>query len=304
MHPRLSRWAAKGVLALAPVLPAHAMSLSAPDQGRLLLTGGVSALDGAGGGGLSTWALINGYGSRDSYGLQARHTTFITQDYRLTSPGLSFNLANRVELSYARLRLDETGGALEGARIDLDSFGVKVRVFGDAILDQDSPWPQLSVGVQHKRNQGIQGLGAIDDPTDVGARRKQDTDFYLAASKLLLDRSLLLNGTVRFTRANQYGLAGFGGDRGDSHEAQFEGSLAYLLRRDLALGVELRTKPRNLSVDREREAYSVYAAWAPSKHASVTLAYADVGPILSGTAASPLNRKDQRGIYLSFQVGY
>lgn len=304
MNARMTRWMVTGLLASAPLFQAHAMSLSAPDQGRLLLTGGVSALDGAGGGGLSTWALINGYGSRDSYGVQARHTTFITQDYRLTSPGLSVNLANRVELSYARLRLDETGGALEGARIELDSFGLKVRVLGDAILDQDSVWPQISVGLQHKRNLGIQGLGALDDPRDVGAKRQQDTDVYLAASKLLLDRSLLLNGTVRFTRANQYGLAGFGGDRGDSHEPHFEGSVAYLLRRDLAVGVEVRSKPRNLAVDRERHAHSLFAAWAPSKHASVTLAYADVGPILSGTTASPLNRKDQQGVYLSFQLGY
>ncbi|MBL0718504.1 DUF3034 family protein [Piscinibacter sp. Jin2] len=291
-----------GCLALGAALPAAAFT--PPDQGRLLLTGGVSALDGAAGGGLSTWALIGGYGTRDSYSVQARHTSLFTQDYRLSSPGLSVSFGNRVELSYARLRLDENGGALEGARIELDSVGVKLRVFGDAILDQDKPWPQISVGLQHKRNRGIQGLGALDDARDIGARRNSDTDLYVAASKLLLDKSLLLNGTVRFTRANQYGLAGFGGDLGDSHKPEFEGAVAWLLRRDLAVGAEYRTKPRNLGVDREDSAYSLFAAWAPNKHTSVTLAYADVGPILSGTAASPLNQRDQRGVYLSFQLGY
>ena len=33
------------------------------DQGKLLATGGVSQVEGAGGGGLGAWALISGYGS-------------------------------------------------------------------------------------------------------------------------------------------------------------------------------------------------------------------------------------------------
>ena len=291
---------------LVLIAPSKAAAFTAPDRGRLLLTGGVSALDGAGGGGLSTWALIGGLGTRDSFGIQARHTTFMTRDYRLTSPGVSLGLFNRLEWSYARLRLDETGGALEGARIEMDSHGLKLRLFGDAVLDQDQPWPQVSVGIQHKRNRGIQGLegAGLRKATDVGARRNSDVEYYIAASKLLLARSVLLNGTVRFTRANQFGLAGFGGELGDSREAQFEGSIAWLLRRDLAVGVEFRSKPRNLALDREDDAHSLFAAWAPTKHASVTLAYANVGPIVSGNATTPLNRSDQRGVYLSFQLGY
>ena len=37
-----------------------------PDMGKLTATGGVSQLEGAGGGGLTPWALITGYGTRDS----------------------------------------------------------------------------------------------------------------------------------------------------------------------------------------------------------------------------------------------
>lgn len=291
---------------LALMLPGAASAFTAPDRGRLALTGGVSALDGAGGGGLSTWALIGGLGSRDSIGVQLRHTTFMSRDYRLTSPGLSVGLFNRLEASVARLRLDETGGALEGSRIEMDSYGLKLRVFGDAILDQDQPWPQVSVGLQHKRNRGIEGLEAagLRKTTDIGAKRNRDTEYYVAASKLFLKQSLLVNGTVRFTRANQFGLAGFGGEREDSHEAQFEGSVAWLLRRDLAVGVEYRSKPRNLNLDREDDAHSAYVAWQPNKHISATLAYVNVGPIVSGNAAMPLNGNDQRGIYLSLQLGY
>lgn len=38
------------------------------ESGKLLATGGVSQVEGAGGGGLSTWALITGYGTRDAVG--------------------------------------------------------------------------------------------------------------------------------------------------------------------------------------------------------------------------------------------
>ena len=34
------------------------------DGGKLLATGGVSQVEGAGGGGLANWALITGYGTR------------------------------------------------------------------------------------------------------------------------------------------------------------------------------------------------------------------------------------------------
>ena len=54
--------------ARAPLFLALAM-LSAPafagDGGKLLLTGGVSQLEGAAGGGITPWAVIGGYGTRD-----------------------------------------------------------------------------------------------------------------------------------------------------------------------------------------------------------------------------------------------
>ena len=47
-------------------LGAGAALAAGPDQGKLLATGGVSQVEGAGGGGLVPWALITGYGSVDS----------------------------------------------------------------------------------------------------------------------------------------------------------------------------------------------------------------------------------------------
>lgn len=70
-----------GILALAALGAAPAVmaqSVSGPDMGKLLATGGVSELEGAGGGGLTPWALISGYGTRDSYGANLHATTVNT----------------------------------------------------------------------------------------------------------------------------------------------------------------------------------------------------------------------------------
>jgi hypothetical protein len=56
---------------------------------------------------------------------------------------------------------------------------------------------------------------------------------------------------VRYTNANQTGLLGFGGDANDDREAQFEGSVGWLLSRNLVVGAEYRTKPDNLSSRRK-----------------------------------------------------
>jgi hypothetical protein len=146
------------------------------------------------------------------------------------------------------------------------------------------------MGLQHKQNDQAGVLAFI------GARDDSGTDVYLSATKLLLAQSLLLNGTVRFTKANQFGILGFGGDRNDDHEAMFEGSVAYLLNRNLALGAEYRQKPDNLGIATEDDAWDVFLAWAPTKTVSVTVAYVDLGNIVIAD--------HQRGVYASLQVGF
>ena len=111
-----------------------------------------------------------------------------------------------------------------------------------------------------------------------------------------LAESLLVSGAVRFTDANQTGLLGFGGDRNDDIEPQFEGSVGYLLNRNLVVGAEYRTKPDNLGFAKEDDWFDVYAAWALNKHLSVTAAWVDLGSIATF--------RDQRGVYLSLQAGF
>lgn len=167
---------------------------------------------------------------------------------------------------------------------------MKVRLTGDAVYDQDSRMPQIAIGAQHKSND----QGAII--AAVGGRDDQGTDFYIAASKLFLAESVLVSGAVRWTKANQTGLLGFGGDANDDHQAQFEGSVGWLLRRNLVVGAEYRTKPDNRSFAGEDDWFDIYAAWAINKHLSVTAAWADLGSIATF--------EDQRGVYLSIQAGF
>lgn len=263
--------------------------------GKLLLTGGVTQLEGAAGGGLTPWAVIGGYGSRDQIGANAFYTRVNVGDYHLDDVGVLIGFYDRVELSYAQQRFDteQVGAALglgEGFTFKQDVFGVKVRVAGDAVLDSDSPMPQIAVGLQYKKN----NQGAVLD--FIGAKDDSGIDLYVSATKLFLAQGLLLNGTVRLTKANQIGILGFGGDKNDGYKPQFEFSAAYLLTRKLAIGAEYRMKPDNLGIAREDDWFDVFVAYAPTRKVSVTVAYADLGNIVI--------KDKQRGLYASLQVGF
>jgi hypothetical protein len=301
MHPIFGHAAQRFALLLASSLSTGAaLAQVTPDMGKLTATGGVSQVEGAGGGGLTPWALIGGYGSRDSWGANAHYTRVTTQDYSLDTYGVAVGLFDRVELSLATQDFRGALAPLNELRIKQDIIGVKVKLIGDAVYDQDSALPQVAVGVMAKRNKGVAGLGAlgVTKVTQLGAKDENGVDYYVAATKILLDHSVLLNGTVRATKANQMGLLGFGGDKGDSYEAKLEVSAAYMISRKLVAGVEYRMKPRNLGVDNEKAYYDAFVAWFPSKHVSVTAAYAVLGDI---TVFNPVR---QRGMYLSLQAGF
>ncbi len=289
-----------GMMVAALAGPAYAGSLF--DGGKLLATGGVSQVEGAGGGGLTPWALITGYGTRDGIGANVHYTYLNTGDYSLDTYGVAVGLFDRLELSIAQQKLKGIDAALDGVEIRQDVFGAKVKLFGNAVYDQDRWMPQVAVGLQHKRNKGIdglQGLG-VNEATDLGAKRNKGTDYYVSATKLFLAQSLLVNGTLRLTKANQFGLLGFGSAADDDYELMPEVSVAYLLNRKFAVGTEYRAKPRNLGgLDQEEAAYDVFAAWFPTRNVSFTLAYVDLGTIVKA-----FNPDDQRGAYLSVQLGF
>ena len=188
--------------AVAALLAVPALAqVTGPDLGKLIATGGVSQIEGAGGGGLVPWALITGYGSRDSWGANAHYTGVRTQDYSLDSMGLAVGIADRVELSLAQQHFQGSKAPLDRLSIRQDIVGVKLKLGGDAVYDQDRAMPQLAVGVMYKRNKGIGGLGAlgVTHVTQLGAKDDSGIDYYLAASKLYLDSSLLVGGALRPT---------------------------------------------------------------------------------------------------------
>ena len=57
------------------------------DNGKLLITGGVSQVEGAGGGGLAAWSLITGYETRDNVGVTVHETYVPLNDFTLHAPG-------------------------------------------------------------------------------------------------------------------------------------------------------------------------------------------------------------------------
>ncbi|WP_428374819.1 DUF3034 family protein [Lichenicoccus sp.] len=283
------------IVVCAIALAALGRPALAQDSGRLLATSGVTEIEGAGGGGLVPWALITGYGTRDAIGATA-HGSFVgLSDFGLSSVGASIGLYDRVELSYSHDWFDTAaaGGRLglgRGYQFNLDVVGAKLRLVGDAVYDQDSWLPEISAGTEFK---------AADEHAvlqDVGASSPDGVDFYLAATKLFLAESLLVDATVRATRANQFGLLGFGGDRDNAYSAEFEGSAALLLTRRLAVGAEFRSKPDNLRFAAEGDAYDIFAAFFLNKHLAATLAWLDLGRIA--------RQGDQTGYYLSLQAGF
>jgi len=264
------------------------------DSGRLLATGGVSQVEGAAGGGLVPWAVIAGYGTRDAVGASVHDTGIFLRDYSLNSVGAALGFYDRLELSYDHIFFDtrSTGRLLglgKGFTFDENILGAKVRLLGDAVYDQDSWLPQLGLGLQYKRTDDTAILKSV------GAHTNDGTDFYLAATKLLLEQSLLLNATLRATRANQLGILGFGGPKSNGYKPEFEGSAAFLFSRELALGAEYRTKPSNLSF-REENAYDLFLAYFFTKNVALTLAYVDLGAIAT--------RNNENGAYLSLQIGF
>ncbi len=89
-------------------------ALAEDSGGKLLLTGGVSQLEGAAGGGLTPWAVIGGYGTSDQIGANAFYTRVNVGDYHLDDAGVLIGIYDRVELSYAQQRFDteQVGAAL------------------------------------------------------------------------------------------------------------------------------------------------------------------------------------------------
>lgn len=282
------------IVALTTMAATAADAQDLRNGGKLLLTNGVSSIEGSGGGGLASWATIAGNATEQGIGGSVHGTVIELPDYNWTSFGFSVGFFDRVELSYARQNLDtiDIGTALglgRGYTLNQNVFGAKVKLAGDLVYG-NSMMPQISAGVQHKRSSDDRVVAAV------GGASPNGTDFYISATKLLLAHSLLANATVRFTKANQTGLLGFGNATDQDHKPQFEGSLAYQFSRRFVVGGEYRTKPDNLLIAREDDWIDLFAAYGVTRNVTVTAAYVDLGSIATAD--------NQRGAFLSLQAAF
>ena len=287
------------------------------DTGKLLLTGGVSSIDGAAGGGLTPWAVIGSNATAGELGISAHLSRAATQDFSLNTMGVTMGFYDRLEVSLARQDFDASPATAlnglgfsvqSGQHVTMDVLGLKLKVAGDAVLDSDNWMPQIAIGLEQKSVQA----GSITPVLDFLGAKTSGTDVYVSATKLLLAQSLLINGTLRYTHANQNGLLGFGAKAPGNDSASWvpEVSVAYLLSKRVAVGVEYRAKPNNLETlgraaglgnGLAEDAWQdLFIAWAPNKHSSVTLAYLDLGRVLPGIT----NARVQTGYYLSAQLAF
>ena len=282
------------LLALTATAALLAAAPAQADTGKLLLTGGVSTVEGAAGGGISPWAVIGSQATEGEKGVSAYLSRAETRDHGLTAAGVAVGFNDRLELSFGHQDFDTgiTGTllGLPGLHLKQDILGAKLRVAGDAVLDSDSLMPQIALGAQR---------GGVDR--------------YVSATKLFLAQGVVVNGTLRATKANQNGLLGFGarlGGADNGYQLMPELSVAYLLSKNVAVGFEYRAMTNKLQRAgaaaglgdglRADDWKDIFIAWAPSKNVSLTAAYVDLGRIVPATTG---NRK-QTGVYLSAQIAF
>ncbi len=252
---------------------------------KIIATGGATNIEGSAGGGIVPWAVINGYASSGEWATTAFATQVGVDDFTLNVLGAGISYDNSWEFSVARqqFKLDSLGGELRQ-----DVFAVKYHLAGELLY---TAMPQLSLGLQYKQHRDF----AL--PQAVGARDSSGIDWYIAASKLLFDqvagRNLLLNATLRATKANQTGLLGFGSAANNDYQLVFEGSAVVLVNYNLALGIEFKQKPNQLAFANEQHWRDIFAAWFINKRLSVVAGYADLGNI-AGLA-------QQQGYYISVE---
>jgi hypothetical protein len=276
----------------------------------LSLTGtqaAVTEVEGQAGGGIVPWALL-------STGKPTASSTWVdTGDYTLSSLAVQGTIMDRLELSYAYMTFDTgrhpkhdgyTGTALDTdgewllGKIDVNVFGAKVKV-----LDMSDTLPAVAVGVQYKQTNVtdtfLNAMGADDS----------GMDFYVAATKIMPvgSKKLLLNGTLRATKANQIGILGFGSKTEDNYSAALEASVGLFLNKQTVFGAEYRMKPDNIDALQEDDWADIFFAYFPSPNMAIVAAAAILGDIAAVKHSSAGGNDfglDQRGLYLQVQANF
>ncbi len=344
--PKVIAVATACALGLSPLAASAAIGqASLFGMGRIIGTGAVTAVNGAAGGGINPWAVISGYGTNQQIGATAFYSHVLLNNYNLDAYGASVGLFNRIEISYARqsFSLGNTGDTLDhrilsivsGSSVPLgtsttsaalglsgpaffgsnyqlnqDIIGLKVRLFGNIVYDQNWWEPQVSVGVNFHHNEMPKNLADTLHVT------RNAASYYLSATKVWLDGifglTTLADVNIDVTNANQQGLLGFGGVNGMGYKVVPAAAVGVFLNRHVVLGAEYRGMPQNQliapasgagnfstlanAVSKTSAWKDVYVAWFPYKQLSLTAAYVDLGTIAT--------EKNQSGLYLSLTTSF
>ena len=192
--------------------------LAQADTGKLLLTGGVSSIGGAAGGGLTPWAVIGTNATEGEAGFSGYATRAATHDYGLTGYGVAVGLQDRVEFSLARQDFDASPalalngiapfGVTPGQHIKMDVVGIKLRVAG--FRARQGLRPEIdadAVGRLERREQVAGAAAELEHPL---ARRNQEAheldivlvigSVELAPAFLLVERGLDLGHQLPLSR--------------------------------------------------------------------------------------------------------
>jgi hypothetical protein len=256
--------------------------------GKLLGSSGVTQVEGSGGAGIVPWATLSGSGTRDEMSGATFFTAISVDDFRMSAYGGSYAYHDRIEVSLAHQNFKSNDKAVQ---LSQNVMGMKVRLFGDLIY---TAWPQVALGVQYKNANSPNVLRSL------GAKKDHGVDYYLAVTKAWLDgplhRTVVVNTTLRYSKANQIGLLGFGGDKQDSYKGLFEASAAIFLTRHWLVGAEYRQKSNQLKAIKEDDWKDVFVAFVPNKHVALSFAVVDLGQIGG--------ENKQTGSYFSLQISY
>ncbi|MBU2840810.1 DUF3034 family protein [Acidithiobacillus thiooxidans] len=207
--------------------------------------------------------------------------------------------------------LTTPGPAFFGNSYELnqDIVGIKARLFGNVVYDQNWWEPEVSVGVDFHHNEMPKNLA-----TTLHVARN-GVSYYLSATKVWINGifglTTLADVNIDVTNANQQGLLGFGGADGMGYKVLPAASVGVFLNRHVVLGAEYRDMPQNQliapssnkllgalgdQVSKTSAWKDVYVAWFPYKQLSLTAAYVDLGTIAT--------MKNQNGLYLSLTTSF
>lgn len=258
----------------------------------------ITDVDGQAGGGLVPWALL-------SAGPTVAISNLNTESLGINILAANTSFANRVEVSYAHSMMHITSGSLGSNNIDaVDNIGLKVK-----LNDMGDSMPQFALGLVYKKASGnlvdnvlIPGLGVDSSSTDV----------FGAATKIVTvgGKTVLLNGVLRATKANQMGLLGFGGGTTAGAKTGYsiepEVSIEMFAADNVVFGAEYRAQPNNSvaatdGVLHQNSAYDLNVVYVANKNLTLTAAYVGLGQVAPAATGTTNN---QNGMFLQAQVSF